>query len=69
VPASDPLSLRRHAGKLAAVTGGGRGIGQHVARAFARESARVVILRPGAWELDDLFARFRDAFGTDLGST
>ncbi|MDP4022976.1 glucose 1-dehydrogenase [Methylobacterium sp. NEAU 140] len=51
--------MRRLAGKVAVVTGGARGIGLAVARAYAREGARVVVA--------DLNAEGARAAAEDLG--
>lgn len=49
-------------GKVAVVTGGGRGIGQAIAFGFAKSGAKVVITSRKAQELEDTAAEIR-AFG------
>ena len=51
-------------GKLAVVTGGSKGIGLGIARAFAREGANVLIAARGADALDAAAQGIRQEFGT-----
>lgn len=53
-------------GKVAVITGGGRGIGAAVALAFSRAGATVVIAARTASELADIEAKVRAAGGTVL---
>ena len=50
-------------GKVAFITGGGRGLGRSIALAMAREGARVVILSRTAEELREVVSRIRGSGG------
>lgn len=56
-------SSRSLEGKVAIVTGGGRGIGRAVAAALAREGARVCVSARSAHELDESVAQIHAAGG------
>lgn len=58
--------MSRLAGKVAIITGGNAGIGEAVAKVFAREGAMVVITGRRRQELDRVAAEIRDGHGTVL---
>ena len=49
-------------GRVAVVTGGGRGIGESVARALARAGARVIVAARTETEIDALVGAFATGF-------
>ena len=56
-------STGRREGKVAIVTGAGQGIGEAIARGYAREGAKVVITGRTLSKLEDVAAKIRDEGG------
>jgi NAD(P)-dependent dehydrogenase (short-subunit alcohol dehydrogenase family) len=61
--ANSDRTLARFAGKVALVTGGNAGIGQHTSLAFAREGAKVVVAARRVAEGERTVALIREAGG------
>jgi len=59
------LELR---GKLAVITGGSRGIGFEIARAFAREGANVLVTARGKMAVEAAAQQIAEEFGVDANS-
>ena len=57
---------KRLEGKSALITGGGRGIGQAIARAYAAEGARLMLAARTDRELQDTANAIRADFGTEV---
>ena len=58
--------VKRLDGKATLITGGGRGIGQAIARAYAAEGARMVLAARTDSELRETASAIRDEFGVDV---
>ena len=60
---ADPKRLD---GKVALITGGGRGIGQAIARAYAAEGAKLALAARTDSELQETAANIRDQYGSEV---
>lgn len=60
---------KRLDGKVALITGGGRGIGQAIARAYAAEGAKLSLAARTDAELQETARDIRDRFGADVITT
>ena len=58
--------LKRLDGKVALITGGGRGIGQAIARAYAAEGAKLALAARTDAELQGTAQGIRDQYGSDV---
>ena len=57
---------KRLDGKVALITGGGRGIGQAIARAYAAEGAKLTLAARTDAELQETAQGIRDQYGSDV---